>query len=154
MRQARGIAASTIGVLFVLMTGASARAQDCYTMCNDYYDGQCIEYKQTCTDSSTPASSYGAIAYGSTSRAYGYSFSWGSEAKAESVAMQNCGQHGDDCEVMVWFEHKCGAVTSDEGTTAYWGLGDSDGAARADAQNKCVNAGGKGCQVQVSQCSK
>jgi hypothetical protein len=31
---------------------------------------------------------------------------------------------------------------------------DSDDEARADAQNKCVNGGGKGREVQDSQCSQ
>ncbi|MFI5382339.1 MAG: DUF4189 domain-containing protein, partial [Tepidisphaerales bacterium] len=68
-------------------------------------------------------------------------------------ALQNCAQHGNDCEVMVWFEHKCGAVAAGDGTDAFWGLGDSDGEARAEAQNKCVSGGGANCEVQVSQCS-
>ena len=153
MRQARGIAATALGVLVALTAGAPARAQECSTMCSMYEEGQCVEYTQTCTSPSTPAPSYGAIAYGRTSRAWGYSYRWNSQAKAESVAMQNCAQHGNDCEVMVWFDRKCGAVASGEGTTAFWGLGDSDGQARAAAQNKCVEGGGKGCEVQVSQCS-
>lgn len=36
--------------------------------------------------------------------------------EAECVALQNCSQHGDDCEVTVWFEHKCEMVSLDEGT--------------------------------------
>jgi hypothetical protein len=112
----------------------------------------------TCTPGSStpsaPAASYGAIAYGRTSKAWGYSYHWGSRAKAESVAMQKCAQNGNDCEVMVWFMRKCGAVASGGGTTAFWGLGNNDGQARADAQNKCMNSGGKDCEVQVSQCSK
>ncbi len=68
--------------------------------------------------------------------------------------MSNCGKHGTDCEVMVWFKRKCGAVASGEAAAAFWGLGDTDGQARADAQSKCVNGGGKNCGVKVSQCSK
>ncbi len=156
MRQARGIAAITIGVLLALTAGAPARAQvPCSTVCSRYDQGQCVEYTHySCTTPSPPPPSYGAIAYGRTSGAWGYSYRWESEAKAESVAMENCAQHGDDCEVMVWFERKCGAVASGEGGTAFWGLGDSDGQARADAQNKCVEGGGKDCEVQVSQCSR
>src|SRR5208282_5126138 len=160
MRQARGIAAAALGVLLALAAGAPARVQAyCANECKriDPKQGYCIEYGPVspgCTEPSAPAASYGAIAYGRTSGAWGSSHSWGSEAKAESVAMQNCAEHGDDCEVMVWFKQKCGAVASGEGTTAFWGLGDSDGQARADAQSKCVNGGGKACEVQVSQCSK
>ncbi len=160
MRQARGIATAALGVLLVLAAGAPARVQAyCPNECKriDPEHGYCIEFGPVspgCTESSAPAPSYGAIAYGRTSRAWGYSNRWGSQVKAESVAMNNCAQHGNDCEVMVWFERKCGAVASGEGTTAFWGLGESDGQARADAQNKCVQGGGKVCEVQVSQCSQ
>jgi hypothetical protein len=156
MALARGIAATALGVLIVLIASAPARAQ-CSYGCTRYEEGQCVEY-QSCTpgssSSSGPAASYGAIAYGRTSRAWGYSFHWGSEKKAESVALHNCAQHGDDCEVMVWFMRKCGAVAAGEGTDAYWGLGNSDDEASADAKDKCVNGGGKDCEVQVTQCSK
>ena len=137
MRHARGIAGTALGVMVALTAGAPAEAQDCSTTCSRYEEGQCVEYLHSCTGPSAPALSYGAIAYGRTSQAWGFSYSWGSRAKAESVALQNCAQHGDDCESMVWFEHKCGAVVSGEGATAFWGLGDSEGQARADAQNKC-----------------
>jgi hypothetical protein len=156
MRQARGIAASALGVLVLLTASAPARAQ-CSFGCNRYEQGQCVEYR-TCTPGtstpSAPAASYGAIAYGRTSRAWGYSYHWGSRAKAENVAMQKCAQKGNDCEVVVWFKRKCGAVASGEGTSAFWGLGNSDGQARAEAKNKCVSDSGKDCEVQVSACSR
>jgi hypothetical protein len=155
MRGAREIAATALGVLVALASSAPARAQ-CSFGCNRYEQGQCVEYRECSPWSATPsapATSYGAIAYGRTSRAWGYSNRWGSQAKAESVAVQNCAQHGNDCEVMVWFEHKCGAVASGEGTAAFWGVGNSDGQARADAQSKCMSGGGKVCKVEVSQCS-
>jgi hypothetical protein len=142
--------------LIVLVAQTPASAQ-CSFGCNRYVQGQCVEYR-TCTPgvpgSSAPAPSFGAIAYGRTSRAWGHSFHWGSQAKAESVAMQNCAKRGDDCEVMVWFKRKCGAVASGEGTSAFWGLGNSDGQARAEAKNKCVSDSGKDCEVQVSACSR
>ena len=98
--------------------------------------------------------SYGAIAFGATSGAWGASYDWANQAKAESVAMQNCAQHGNDCKAIVWFKQQCGAVASGEGTAVFWGLGGSDELARADAQNKCMNNGGKSCEVRASQCSK
>ena len=160
MRQARGIAAVALGVLLALAAGVPARVQAyCANECKriDPKVGYCIEYGPVspgCTESSAPARSYGAIAYGSKSGAWGTSYHWGNEAKAESAAMQSCAQHGDDCEVMVWFDRKCGAVAAAEGALAFWGLGDSEEQARADAQNKCEEGGGKNCGVQASQCSK
>jgi hypothetical protein len=155
MKQMRGIAGAAFGVLLALTAGTPAWAQvPCSTVCSRYDQGQCVQYTHyDCGTPSTPAASYGAIAYGRTSQAFGYSHRWGSEAKAESVAMQNCGQHGDDCEIMVWFENKCGAVVSGGGATAFWGLGNSENEAQADAQKKCQDGGGSDCEVQVSHCS-
>jgi hypothetical protein len=159
MRQAGRIAAATVGVLLALTAAAlPTRAQvPCSTVCSNYIEGKCSQYTHySCNGAapSAPANSYGAIAYGSTSRAWGTSYHYGSEAKAESVAMQGCKQRGDDCEVMVWFDRKCGAVVAAEGAAAFWGLGDSEAEARADAQTKCEQGGGKGCKVWVYQCSK
>ncbi len=159
MRQAGRIAATAVGVLLALTAAAlPARAQvPCSTVCSRYDQGQCVQYTHYGCEGaapSAPANSYGAIAFGSKSRAWGVSYHWGSEAKAESVAMQSCKQHGDDCEVMVWFDRKCGAVVAADGAAAFWGLGDSEAEARADAQTKCEQGGGKGCKVWAYQCSK
>jgi hypothetical protein len=146
-----------IGLAAMLTGGAPVWAfQDCWTSCSRYVEGRCVEYTQTCTDrSSAPAASYGAIAYGRMSQAFGYSHRWDSRAKAESVAMKNCGKHGTDCEVMVWFERKCGAVAVPSGSTAaYWGLGNSDGEARSIAMGQCTKDNGRQCEVKVSHCSK
>ena len=151
MKVAKGLAAGVIGVLLALSSQARA---ECSSTCSMYESGECVETTETCTAPAPPPLSYGAIAYGSTSRAYGYSYGWDNEGKAESVAMENCTQHGSDCEVMVWFEHKCGAVAAGDGTTGYWGLGNSDGAARDDAMSKCQSGGGNNCAIQVSQCSE
>jgi hypothetical protein len=155
MRHATGIATTAPGVLVLLTASGPARAQ-CSFGCNKYVQGQCVEYRTCSPDSSTPShpsASDGAIAFGRTSKAWGDSFRWGSRAKAERVAMQKCGEHGNDCEVMVWFSRKCGAVVSGEGTNAFWGLGNNDRQARADAQSKCENGDDKNCEVKVSRCS-
>jgi len=75
---------------------------------------------------------------------------WGAIAY---VALQNCTKNAKDCEATVWFNHKCGAVSSDPGPTAIWGLGKTVGRARAAAQSQCMKGGGKGCEVQISTCS-
>lgn len=152
MRHGGGIAAAALGVLLALTAGAPASAATCWS----YRNGQCVQWCNDCAPPSAraPAPSYGAIAYGHTSKAWGASYHWASQEKAESVAVQNCAQHGNDCEAVVWFKRQCGAVASGEGTAAFWGLGDSDEQARADAQSKCVNGGGQACEVRASQCSK
>jgi len=115
----------------------------------------CTEPRDECLQQcSQEGPSYGAIAYGRKSRAWGSSYRWDSREKAESVALQNCQQNGDDCEVIVWFYDQCGAVAAGDADDAYWGLGDGEGAARADARNKCAQGGGKDCRIQAAQCSR
>jgi len=140
---------------------ASAWAQDCpagvsSTWCSRWESGQCLQWAAICksTNPSSTAPHFGAIAYGPKSTAYGYSYSWDSEAQAESTAMKNCAQHGNDCEVAVWFRQQCGAVVSDVGTNYYWGLGLTTTLAIVDAKKSCSKQGGKICKQQVSQCSR
>ena len=108
---------------------ARASAQACVPGCSNYIQGKCSQWT-TCIPGSSPTvsmPSYGAIAYGRTSRAWGNSYHWGSRAKAgKSVALKNCEQHGNDCEVIVWFDRRCGAVVPGEGTAAYSDVGRSD----------------------------
>jgi hypothetical protein len=138
-----------------ILLASAAQAQICTSTCARYESGQCVEQMHFCHDApSAPAHSYGAIAYGRKSGAYGYSFSWADRKKAEATAMRNCGQHGDDCEVAIWFDRRCGAVSADAGPTEFWGLGMDISAARADAMNKCRKTGSKSCEIQASQCSR
>jgi Domain of unknown function (DUF4189) len=146
--------AAGFAVALALGWHAPAWAQDCTTTCDEYDNGTCVIERHTCTFE-PPKPSYGAIAYGRKSGAYGYSHGWGDQAKAESVAMENCAQHGSDCEVMVWFDRKCGAVAArSDSTIAYWGLGDGAGAANSQAMSQCTKDGGRGCEVKVSHCSR
>ena len=161
MRHWSGIAAAAFVVWLLLGLNAPASAT-CYhySQCDRYESGQCVHtryWTEGCdiygNAPSEPSYSFGAIAYGRKSGAYGYSHRWGSRAKAESVAQENCAEHGDDCEIMVWFDRKCGAVVASEDADTFWGLGDSEAQANANAQNKCAQAGSSGCALQVSHCS-
>jgi len=154
----KGIAAAALGVMLMLAGIAPGRAVE---MCSDVcwqpdYHGGCALTKHVCTGDNpeTAVATYGAIAYGRTSKAWGASYHWESQSKAESVAMQKCKENGDDCEVMVWFKGQCGAVAAGEGTDAFWGLGGSAAQARAQAQSKCEEGGGKGCEIEASECSR
>lgn len=149
------IVAMVLGAMAALCVGAAAQAQVCTTTCSMYEEGQCVEYEHSCETPEPPKPSYGAIAYGKKSQAYGFSYQWDSEAKAESEALKNCAKNGPDCEIMVWFERRCGAVAArSDGKYAYWGLGDGEGAAREEAMRQCTKDGGQGCEVKVSQCSR
>ena len=143
---------ATAIILGMTMINA-AQAQVCQTICSNYVEGECSEHTTTCSTPAQSSASWGAIAYSRTTGSYGYSFSWGSQSKAESVALQNCTKNAKDCEATVWFNHQCGAVSSDAGPTAFWGLGKTVSQARAAAQSQCMKGGRKGCEVQVSTCS-
>ncbi|RUP06047.1 MAG: DUF4189 domain-containing protein [Mycobacterium sp.] len=74
---------------------------------------------------------YGAIAY-APSGAWGRSQGYSVKAKAEQVALQNCGQK--DCRVIISF-NLCGAVASD-GSNYQGGTGYTRAAAEADALDR------------------
>ena len=138
-----------------MLVASIAHAQMCTTTCSRYESGQCVEHTHFCTDSpSAPAHSYGAIAYGRKSGAWGYSFSWSDRARAETTAMRNCGQHASDCEIAVWYDRRCGSVAADAGPTEFWCLGNDASSASAEAMNKCRKTGSKSCEVQVTKCSR
>lgn len=150
-------------VLGAAMPLVSARAGDvnycieqCFTTFQPPADcSTCTEARDECVKRCGEVGpSYGAIAYGRTSGAWGSSYQWNSQAKAESVALQNCQKYASDCEVMVWFHDECGAVAAGDGETAFWALGDGEGQARENAQSKCEQGGGKNCEVQAAQCSR
>ena len=162
---APGLAAAALaGLLAATASFAPALADSAVNYCIDRCFSSfrpppdcsyCTASRDACVKQcSKTAHSYGAIAYGATSGAWGTSYQWQTRAKAESVAMENCKAHGNDCEVQVWFEHNCGAVVTDDGDGIYWGLGDGEGLARKSALDKCAQAGGKGCEVQVATCSR
>ena len=151
LRPAVKYTATAIILGMFMITGA--QAQVCQTTCSNYIEGQCSEHTTTCSTPAGPTASWGAIAYSCTTGSYGDSFSWGSQSKAESVALQNCTKNAKDCEATVWFNHQCGAVSSDPGPTAFWGLGNTVSQARAAAQSRCMKGGRKGCEVQASTCS-
>jgi hypothetical protein len=146
--------AVALGALLALTAVVPARALTCMR----YVEGRCVEYQSDVPGPSSPggstrAASYGAIAYGRGSGAWGASHNWGSRARAEREAMRSCSEHGNDCEVRVWFDRKCGAVVAGDGDSTFWGIGDSESQARADAQKKCVDDGRKTCEMQAFQCS-
>lgn len=147
--------AAALGALLALIVIAPAQA----LTCTRYIQGQCVEYHLDVPGPSSPgggsrpAASYGAIAYGRGSGAWGVSHNWGSRARAEREATLRCREHGNDCEVRVWFDRKCGAVASGDGDTTFWGLGDNERQARAETLKKCADGGGKTCVMQAYQCS-
>jgi hypothetical protein len=96
--------------------------------------------------------SYGAIAYSKKTKTCGWSYDWGSQQKAEQVAVDNCSKHGPGCEVIVWYANNCGAVAVD-GTIVTWGTDWTKQRAGARALDQCKKTGGKKCELQTAQCS-
>jgi len=136
-----------------LCAATGAQAQVCSSECSRYIEGQCVEHTETCT-TPPPPETYGAIAYGRANGGWGYSHGWNTRAKAESVAMQNCAQRAKDCQVVVWYDRRCGAVSVDQANAVYWGIGETSSRATVVARNQCVTSGGRGCAVKVVQCSR
>ena len=139
-----------------LAGNVNACIDTCFSTFHPPYDcSSCTALRDNCVkECSKVGPAYGAIAYGRTSGAWGSSYQWDSRAKAESTAMQNCKEHGDDCEVMVWFHDECGAVAAGDDGAAFWALGDGEGQARENAVNKCVEGGDKNCEIEAAQCSR
>jgi hypothetical protein len=93
------LAILVVMVMFALGTQSRPARADCIDECASAWGGYATENAQLCMrlQCSKSEGNYGAIAYGRTSGAYGYSYSWDSEAKAESVAMQNCAVQVTQC---------------------------------------------------------
>jgi Domain of unknown function (DUF4189) len=161
MSKAKGLAlAVAVGLALALSAAAPASAMclnNCIVNCNTS-DSTCLdiceEQYQQCQEQEQQHQrpSYGAIAYGPTSGAWGTSYQWGSKAEAERTALKKCGK--PDCKAVIWFDRRCGAVAADDATGDYgYDSGASKGAAEASARRYCARQGGKSCKVVVSACS-
>ncbi len=159
----RAVATALLGFFTVVASPAPVHADSinsCIDRCfNTFHPPSdcptCTGERDRCVEQcSKTAYSYGAIALGAKSKAWGTSYQWRTRAEAESKALNRCSEHGKDCKVIVWFEHSCGAVATGEVDNIFWGLGNGEGAARKNALDKCVQGGGRNCKVQVSQCSR
>lgn len=99
------------------------------------------------------AQSFGAIAYGRTSGATGWSYSQDDEASAQRLALQYCAQHGKDCEVAASFANTCAAVAAG-GDVVVAGRAAASEAAQHQALSACTaKGGGDDCEVKAWACS-
>jgi hypothetical protein len=157
MRPMMTLAAMAFGAVGALMSAAPARVQDCTTTCSRYEEGECVEHMRMCKSSpeggTVARHQYGAIAFGRASHAWGISERWGTLSQADSAAMARCRENGAGCEVMVWFDRRCGAVAAGRNATAFWGLGLTESRAKAAALASCVKGGGQPCTPWVWHCS-
>lgn len=81
-------------------------------------------------------STYGAIAYSTSARAYGIAYNYGSRAEAESAAIGYCAN--SSCVAVAWFSNSCGALAT--APTGQWatGLGSSGDFAQTSAIAACL----------------
>ncbi len=157
------------GALFFATTIAAmaplgiARA-DCVDECQRAYgscfgmdQNACLERLQQCyrQQCDKPQVSYGAIAYGAKSAAYGYSFDERSSRDADRKALTNCQPNGNDCKVVTRFSNSCAAVAAVESKGVFsTGSGGTEKSAEDSALKSCARDHGKGCEIEVWTCTK
>ena len=155
----RWSAISCLVGLFLVAPSGTTRA-DCVAACqaSTYCDsemnasGECGRRLNDCYIDQCNRKTYGAIAYGTQSRAYGWSHDFNDGSAAEAEALNNCRANGDDCQVVVDFWNTCAAVAADGGIVAS-GLGDTQLLAEDQALTACEKDGGSECRVQAWSCS-
>ena len=87
---------------------------------------------------------WGAIAYSSSSGAYGYAVDRKTKRDAESEAFRQCG----DCDVIKTFRDSCGAIAEKPARFA-WETGASQQIVERKALQKC----GSECRIAVWACT-
>ena len=149
-----------MGIAGIVIAGLCLAAQgsalaDCASECAQAYGGYGTYNYTTCYQlKCTNQKSFGAIAFGASSDAYGYSWGKSSSGEAQQTAMVNCRANGNDCKIVANFSNACAAVAAVEAKNRFAvGQGNS----RADAQNSAMKScgsqiGGK-CQIEVWTCS-
>jgi hypothetical protein len=101
------------------------------------------------------AISYGAIAYGAKSTAYGYVFNKRTQQEAERGALADCRPNGDDCKLVASFSNSCAAVSAIESKGVFsTGNGSTEEEAKNNALKTCERSRGKGCELEVWTCAK
>ena len=100
------------------------------------------------------ADSYGAIAYGPKSSAWGNSYGERSAEDAKQKALAFCARNGDDCQVVASFSNTCGAVAVVDATGAtFVATSSKRGTAETQAKHRCTQKNGSGCRVAASICA-
>jgi uncharacterized protein DUF4189 len=155
-------------LLFAIVIAATAPLgmahADCVDDCERTYGGcggpeqnECLERLQQCyrLQCNKPTVSYGAIAYGAKSTAYGYSFDERSSRDADRKALANCQPNGNDCKVVTSISNSCAAVAAIESKGVFsTGSGGTEESAESSALKSCERDHGKGCEIEVWTCAK
>jgi len=89
---------------------------------------------------------WGAIAYSTRTRAYGYAVDRTTKRDAETEAFRIC---GTNCDLLRTFRNSCGAVAARPKRVA-----SDTGASREIAQAKALKKCGDACKIAVWACTK
>ena len=156
------ILAALVATALVVVTAPAARA-DCQSDCQaaTYCDsqmtvsGECSDklnecYRLQCNGSQ---SSYGAIAWGAKSYAYGYSYDYGNKEDASRRALRDCAKNGKDCKVVAIIVDGCAALATAADGSYSVANGTTGKQAQQGALAACAEAGGQKCEVQVWTCN-
>ena len=91
---------------------------------------------------------YGAVAINVATGNTGYSYDYGTRSEAEERALREC---GSNCEIALWIENTCGAVSYSKKHKIYgWAWGDDSWQIERDSVKEC---GESDCVLEVSLCT-
>jgi hypothetical protein len=138
----------------------SAAGGDCLyecqgPICSDFGNKAdfCQELRAKCQARCSGRKWWGAIAYSTPDKQYGWSYVWNDVREAQKTAMDKCNKTGAACKLWIWYENECGALAAD-GKIVTWGTANLRESAEQRAIQECKKAGGKNCAIQVWGCSK
>lgn len=141
---------------------APARAncfEGCQDTCRDLSghitSDECVDTcsRQYCEQPKRLTVSYGAIAYSADSNAAGWAYDQPDESAAKRVALSNCKQHGEGCELVVSFSNSCAAVAASASGHFATGQANTSEQAQAKAINACAGWFGRKCAIQAWSCA-
>jgi hypothetical protein len=146
------------------MASLAPAQADCISNCSSFFNslsnpGNWQQLRNDCMgrcprEEPKRTTAYGALAYGTESTAWGFSYGKDSADAAARVALEKCKPNGDDCKVVYNFSNTCAALAAveDKGVFATAYAASKRGAEKA-AMAACMRQNGDGCVMEVSTCS-
>ena len=94
---------------------------------------------------------YGAIAYSTSSGAYGYAYDAKTKGAAQRLALKECDKQGRGCKNTIWFKNACGSIAiGKDGWGASWGKTKRESWRKAREQCRTETTG---CKVKRWVCT-
>jgi hypothetical protein len=124
-------------------------------ICSDFgnHSDMCQELRAKCQARCSGRRWWGAIAYSTPDKQYGYAFDFNNVNDAKKQAMDRCSKTGRACKIWAYYENECGAIAAD-GNIVTWGTAFLRQNAEQRAMQECKKAGGRNCAIQAWSCSK